>query len=935
MLMVIKCWQAEEARVLDVISQAIEKQQIYLREKANEVPYVPPKVKIEWLTEEEQNSFLKIWEAHNRCPPDEVDFEQYLMYEGWHISDRLRAFAPDELTEMLELAIMQAKDVAWEEWDWDDEWDWGALEHISGRARYIDQHYFEDIFTDDAVLVKSEYLISLSEDEEKSKDGLPFRRDLPVEAMFSSEEICAGVKGSNFIVVAIAVPWLSKTKADEGGYHLKILGNLLKEYHKHLQRENFFQTAFKDQSCGNIDVAIFIDFMCCREEESLNRRMAVVQNEMKAYDDEQVEIANAEKMKPPPVLTNEEKIAEAAVFFQEAATHDTKFYEGTHGHFFGSLQDDLKSEDITTLDQLLDPDVVTDTVLANIGATRSEKKAYREAVDIHKRNAEKRKQEERTLQREHKAAERAGIEEAKLDEARAQAQSDKRSFDIAVSSQKFIYAHKDIQLWCLSRVPEAGVELLEPFDARGWCIFAKAIATLQKLPSSVYDMGIVSGLENGTYKDSKDWSWKANIESVCHDKVHPPPISGTRFRDLLKARGYAAAFADPSKDLPRALDLYDQAVAETISSAEELVYSGIANWDIRDTKRFAAMLDNCTKLKRFCIGDSRTITDEGFTCIVSHLRHDLETLEFQKTKFGPDSADNYALKLEEWQAMGLKPSLTQLNLEKTMLGDAGAITLLPKLPSTLRALNLRCSKISDSGAFALAAALSVNLCNIEQLDLGDNRLIGDIGLGSLAPALLGCEDLQVLCLDGCTHISTHVVETYTTRKAIRVSMGAFNDFFLRRKAAIALKMVELKAKLAPNISPQDVLACNPYEPLPASAGGTKKDTMPVRESPSFGAYFQMLETGLVPSTKESKPGKKKPSDDDADATANRPKPGELRKELDLALLSADMKYRVRRPNCTRDDIEKALRDVEILFYKERGDSLRATFFTSERAKIDA
>ena len=87
--------------------------------------------------------------------------------------------------------------------------------------------------------------------------------------------------------------------------------------------------------------------------------------------------------------------------------------------------------------------------------------------------------------------------------------------------------------------------------------------------------------------------------------------------------------------------------------------------------------------------------------------------------------------------------------------------------------------------------------------------------------------------------------------------------------------------------------------------------------------------------KESKPGKKKPSDDDADATANRPKPGELRKELDLALLSADMKYRVRRPNCTRDDIEKALRDVEILFYKERGDSLRATFFTSERAKIDA
>ena len=170
-------------------------------------------------------------------------------------------------------------------------------------------------------------------------------------------------------------------------------------------------------------------------------------------------------------------------FFQEAATHDTKFYEGTHGHFFGSLQDDLKSEDITTLDQLLDPDVVTDTVLANIGATRSEKKAYREAVDIHKRNAEKRKQEERTLQREHKAAERAAIEEAKLDEARAQAQSDKRSFDIAVSSLKFIYAHKDIQLWCLSRVPEAGVELLEPFDARAGAFLRRPLRLCRSFPA--------------------------------------------------------------------------------------------------------------------------------------------------------------------------------------------------------------------------------------------------------------------------------------------------------------------------------------------------------------------------------------------------------------------------------------------------------------------
>ena len=154
-------------------------------------------------------------------------------------------------------------------------------------------------------------------------------------------------------------------------------------------------------------------------------------------------------------------------------------------------------------------------------------------------------------------------------------------------------------------------------------------------------------------------------------------------------------------------------------------------------------------------------------------------------------------------------------------------------------------------------------------------------------------------------------------------MACFSDYFLRRKAAVILKMVEFGTKVGSCINPKDILDCNPYEPLPINKGGNKKDTMPLCESPSFRIYFDMLITGLIPSTKESKSNEKKKVEDSPDNGAEC-KPGEQRKELDLALLSSDIIYRTKKKHATRKDIDLMLRDTEILFYQKRGnENLRA------------
>ena len=104
-LMIIHAWQNEEQRVSDIVNQAIEKQQKYLRDKANEVPVLPPKFKVEWLTESEEATLLRIWEANHKCLPEKINFKQNLDYEGGFISDRLRVFAPEEHVELMKLAI--------------------------------------------------------------------------------------------------------------------------------------------------------------------------------------------------------------------------------------------------------------------------------------------------------------------------------------------------------------------------------------------------------------------------------------------------------------------------------------------------------------------------------------------------------------------------------------------------------------------------------------------------------------------------------------------------------------------------------------------------------------------------------------------------------------------------------------------------------------
>ena len=93
-------------------------------------------------------------------------------------------------------------------------------------------------------------LETCSQDPDKLSNGLPLRRDLSEEAVLSSEEILAGIKDPDFRVIAVSVPWLSKTTPDALGQHLKVLGNLLKEYIQDAKNDNRILKA-----------GVFIDFM--------------------------------------------------------------------------------------------------------------------------------------------------------------------------------------------------------------------------------------------------------------------------------------------------------------------------------------------------------------------------------------------------------------------------------------------------------------------------------------------------------------------------------------------------------------------------------------------------------------------------------------------------------------------------------------------------
>jgi len=90
------------------------------------------------------------------------------------------------------------------------------------------------------------------------------------------------------------------------------------------------------------------------------------------------------------------------------------------------------------------------------------------------------------------------------------------------------------------------------------------------------------------------------------------------------------------------------------------------------------------------------------------------------------------------------PALETLDLNRNLIGDAGACALAEALPRALTALKLANNSIGDAGSRALSKALPRAL---KELDLGNN-LIGAAGMRALAEALPRAPALKELILDG-------------------------------------------------------------------------------------------------------------------------------------------------------------------------------------------
>jgi len=91
-------------------------------------------------------------------------------------------------------------------------------------------------------------------------------------------------------------------------------------------------------------------------------------------------------------------------------------------------------------------------------------------------------------------------------------------------------------------------------------------------------------------------------------------------------------------------------------------------------------------------------------------------------------------RLAEKLGAGALPALTSVTLNYMQLGDAGASALAAALNRgalpRLKHLDLTRAAIGDAGVVALAPALQ-RLLALRSLDLGENRLLGDVGAAAL------------------------------------------------------------------------------------------------------------------------------------------------------------------------------------------------------------
>ncbi len=137
-----------------------------------------------------------------------------------------------------------------------------------------------------------------------------------------------------------------------------------------------------------------------------------------------------------------------------------------------------------------------------------------------------------------------------------------------------------------------------------------------------------------------------------------------------------------------------------------------------------------------------TVEDEQLKkAVLSLLENDITSLDLNRRKIGDSGAKALA------EALTHNSSLQTLNLRGNEIGDSGSVALAEALKSnsSLQTLKLGYNQIGASGAAALAEALKSN-SSLQTLKLRNNQ-IGASGSAALAEALKSNSSLQTLRLE--------------------------------------------------------------------------------------------------------------------------------------------------------------------------------------------
>lgn len=323
------------------------------------------------------------------------------------------------------------------------------------------------------------------------------------------------------------------------------------------------------------------------------------------------------------------------------------------------------------------------------------------------------------------------------------------AFERGMRNVSLWYAHRETQVWLLTKVPEG----VRPYTERGWPTMERAVSQLLTPVDKVLDMGF--------FERGKDWP---QAIQNCRAVLRPPRVPDGFAADLqakvftkgmdqsLVEKQYRQTFQDimgSSESLDFSClqwgDVEAQCLAEAIPLCDRLEQLDLTENKMGDsgTCRIAYAIACCLRLRELRIGCNK-IADKGAVELASVLPccRRLQKLDLTRNLIADSGAEQLA------KAIPHCPQLQELDLSGNEIGEGGAAKLAEAIPycKRLERLGLFENEISNCGAARLAAALP-QCRGLQELHLGRND-IGDSGAQRLAVAMPGCSRLQRLELGG-------------------------------------------------------------------------------------------------------------------------------------------------------------------------------------------